>query len=139
LNHTITDYHIQVIKNYSRLPQIECYPGKLNQVFMNIINNSIHAIAAKKYTEEKGTITISTRYADEQIEISIKDNGIGIPSSNLNKIFEPFFTTKQVGTGTGLGLSIVYGIINSHHGKISVNSEENRGAEFVISLPLDHR
>ncbi|MGZ4090340.1 MAG: sensor histidine kinase, partial [Bacteroidia bacterium] len=85
-----------------------------------------------------GKIIIKTSLVNDQIEIKIKDNGIGIAKANQSKIFEPFYTTKPVGAGTGLGLSIVYGIINSHNGTIEINSQENEGAEFVIRLPLRH-
>jgi two-component system NtrC family sensor kinase len=128
--------NIKIVKNYSVLPQIDCYPGKLNQVFMNVINNAIHAIVAKKYTKDEGVISINTAIIENNLEIKIKDNGIGISKNNLTKVFEPFYTTKDVGQGTGLGLSIVYGIINSHNGKINILSEENEGAEFIITLPL---
>jgi len=135
LSNNIVSPNVKVVKNYGLLPPIECYPGKLNQVFMNILNNAIHAVLSKNYTNGEGTITITTRELEKEVEISIKDNGIGIPKSNFTKIFEPFFTTKQVGMGTGLGLSIVYGIINSHKGKIDLISEENVGTEFIITLP----
>jgi len=131
-------HKVEIIKNYDpRLPSIYCYPGKLNQVFMNIVNNAIQAIS------DKGQILITTRYKKAQngidqdhVMISIKDTGAGIPEKIRNKIFDPFFTTKDVGEGTGLGLSISYGIIQQHHGKIEVQSEEGRGTEFIITLPV---
>ena len=136
LTNNITNGNINIIKNYGGFSQIECYPGKLNQVFMNIINNAIHAVLDKKYSGAQGTIVITTKLVGNNVEISIKDNGIGIPKKDLRKVFEPFYTTKEVGKGTGLGLSIVYGIINSHNGRIDIISKENEGAEFIITLPI---
>ncbi len=121
---------IEIQKKYGNIPDIECYPGQLNQVFMNIISNAIDAI------DNKGIITITTSKANGKVLISIKDTGQGIPEKIRNKIFEPFFTTKDVGQGTGLGLSISHGIIEKHHGTIKVISEIGAGSEFVISLPV---
>lgn len=121
--------HIRIDKHYSQLPKIECFPGKLNQVFMNIISNSIDAI------EKEGVITITTQADDERITIKIEDNGKGISPENLTKIFDPFFTTKSVGKGVGLGLSITFGIVQEHGGTIDVKSVENDGTIFTISLP----
>lgn len=127
--------NINVIKNYGDLPEIDCYMGKLNQVFMNIIGNAIFAIKANREKNPKGVLTITTANAGDNITISIRDNGTGMDEKTRQKIFEPFFTTKDVGQGTGLGLSIVFNIIDSHHGKIEVNSEFGVGSEFVITLP----
>jgi signal transduction histidine kinase len=121
---------IEIEKNYEDIPQIECYPGQLNQVFMNILSNAIDAI------EDKGKITVNTSKSDGTVQISIKDNGKGIPDDCQTKIFEPFFTTKNVGQGTGLGLSISHGIIEKHMGSIEVRSKVGKGSEFIISLPL---
>ncbi len=121
---------IEIIKEYGDIPHIECYPGKLNQVFMNILSNSIDAI------EDKGAITIKTSKSKEYLQLSIKDTGKGMSEKVKSKVFEPFFTTKDVGKGTGLGLSIVLGIIEKHKGKIEVKSEIGEGTEFIISLPL---
>jgi transcriptional regulator with GAF, ATPase, and Fis domain len=121
---------IEIIKVYEELPEIECFPGQLNQVFMNILSNAIHAI------EGPGTIQIQTLNSPEGILIKIRDSGSGMPEEVKRKIFDPFFTTKDVGVGTGLGLSISFGIIEKHKGKIEVNSEPGKGSEFVISLPL---
>lgn len=136
LNNNIIQGGVRISKKFGVIPKINCYPGKLNQVFMNIINNAIHAIISKKSAEQEGVIEITTSVVDNLAEIRIKDNGIGIPKENLDKIFEPFFTTKQVGMGTGLGLSIVFGIINSHNGQINIVSEEGQGSEFIIHLPV---
>jgi signal transduction histidine kinase len=121
---------IEIIKNYGNIPLIECYPGQINQVFMNILSNAVDAI------DDKGTITISTYNHGENILIRIKDSGQGIPENFVEKIFDPFFTTKGVGKGTGLGLSISQGIIEKHKGKIEVTSKPDQGTEFIISLPI---
>nr|WP_321451272.1 YfiR/HmsC family protein [uncultured Carboxylicivirga sp.] len=125
--------HIEIVKNYSpSLPDLLCFPGKINQAFLNILANAVDAI------EEKGKITITTNKEDDYIEISIKDNGPGIPEEIQSKIFDPFFTTKSVGEGTGLGLAITYGIITEHNGTINVISNSNDGSEFIIKLPINH-
>jgi signal transduction histidine kinase len=121
--------HISVKKEFGQIPAIECYPGKLNQAFLNIISNAIDAI------EKEGVITIRTWNDDEKVFIQIEDTGKGINEEDISKIFDPFFTTKSVGKGVGLGLSITYGIIHEHHGKIDVKSELNSGTQFTISLP----
>ncbi|MDW7694064.1 tetratricopeptide repeat protein [Flammeovirgaceae bacterium SG7u.111] len=121
---------VEVHKNYGDLQPIECLPGQLNQAFMNILGNASDAI------DKKGKICISTVQHAERVEISIKDNGNGMPEHVRRKIFEPFFTTKDVGKGTGLGLSITYGIIERHNGAVKVSSEEGKGTEFLITLPV---
>lgn len=126
---------IEIKKELGELPKVECYPGKLNQVFLNILNNAIHAVRDRKNQDEKGTITISTSVINDKISVSIKDNGVGMNKETQNKIFDPFFTTKEVGKGTGLGLSIVYRIIENHQGTIIVESEENKGTIFTLNLP----
>ncbi len=126
--------NITIKKDFRAQGEIECFPGKLNQVFMNIINNGIQAIKEKEHQDVEESITISTRDMDDKIEISIKDTGSGMTDEVRQKIFDPFFTTKDVGEGTGLGLSIVYKIIQKHEGKIEVVSSKGKGAEFIISL-----
>ena len=121
---------ISVEKEYGKLPLIECYPGKLNQVFMNILTNAIQAIPGE------GVIWITTWQQGNEVHISFKDNGKGMTAQVKDRIFEPFFTTKGVGAGTGLGLSISYGIIQKHNGKIDVESEPGKGAAFIITLPV---
>jgi len=124
---------IEIIKNYGFINSINCYPGKLSQVFMNILSNAIQAIP------DKGVIKITT-FTDEKnhnFVITIKDNGTGIPEEIQDKIFEPFFTTKEAGKGTGLGLSISYGIIQQHKGNIEFKTKKGEGTEFIISLPTD--
>jgi signal transduction histidine kinase len=123
---------IKVHKNYGKIPHVECLPGKLNQVFMNILTNSILAI------EGEGEITIETSSVGDKVKISLRDNGKGMPAEVKDQIFEPFFTTRTVGEGTGLGLSISYSIIEEHAGTIEVASEPGTGTEFIIILPLVH-
>ncbi|MUG91660.1 response regulator [Scytonema sp. UIC 10036] len=139
---------IEVIKDYGNLPKIRCYPGQLNQVFMNIISNAIDAIneAAKKSLklekEIKHIIHISTSANSKgnSIIISIKDNGPGIPPEIKERVFEQFFTTKAVGKGTGLGLSISREIIEQRHeGKLYCFSEVNKGTEFIIEIPIKEK
>jgi len=125
-----TKNKIKIQKEYGDLPEIECLPSKLNQVFMNILTNSIQAI------EAKGDIFIETISSSIGIKIIIRDTGKGMPPEVKKHIFEPFYTTKEVGSGTGLGLSISYGIIEQHNGNIDVFSEEGKGTEFIISLPI---
>jgi signal transduction histidine kinase len=122
---------IKIVKNYGNIPLIECFPGQINQVFMNILSNSIEAI------DDKGTITICTSVSGELLQVKVKDTGHGIPENLRKKIFDPFFTTKEVGKGTGLGLSISHGIIEKHKGSIFVNSENGKGTEFIISIPVN--
>ncbi len=122
--------HIQIEKIYGNIPEIECYPGQLNQVFMNIIANAIDSI------NDEGKIGITTLKSNAKVQICIKDTGKGIPEKIKSKIFEPFFTTKEVGHGTGLGLSISLGIIEKHNGTITVISEVGKGSEFIITLPV---
>ncbi|MEA5471621.1 ATP-binding protein [Spirulina sp. 06S082] len=125
---------IEIIKDYGDLPKISCYPAQLNQVFLNLIVNGIDALLSSEIEPKQITIrTCGT--GEEEIQISIKDNGSGIPETILNKIFNPFFTTKPIGQGTGLGLAICYRIIEKHGGKIEVISEVGRGTQFTITLP----
>ena len=120
---------INMHEDYGSLPLIFCYPGLINQVFMNVVVNAIHAIP------EKGDISIRTSYTDGFISISIKDNGTGISEDILPMIFETGFTTKKCGKGSGLGLAISKDIMKKHNGKIEVHSTAGEGSEFVIILP----
>ncbi len=129
LNNEIKN-RIHVHKDYDDLPKVYCQPGQINQVFMNLLMNAIQAIP------EKGNIWIQTRKKDKNVELSIRDDGVGIPQSIQNKIFDPFFTTKPVGRGTGLGLSISYKIIQDHGGSIRFESKENEGTTFYVTLPV---
>jgi signal transduction histidine kinase len=124
---------IVIEKDYALNEMIECYAGELNQVFMNILANAIQAIP------DTGTIIITTAKVHGNAIITIADDGTGMPEDVKAKIFDPFFTTKDVGEGTGLGLSISYGIIEKHHGTLTVESdqsEENHGTRFIIAIPL---
>jgi len=122
-----TKNRIEIIKNYSELPPVKCYPNMLNQVFMNILVNATHAI------KEQGNITIDTNFKNNNLEVKIKDNGCGIKEPD--KIFFAGYTTKGVGVGTGLGLAISQKIIEKHKGKISVKTKINEGSEFTITIP----
>lgn len=130
---------IQVIKNYGQLPEVECHPSQLNQVFMNILSNAIDALQTSGVRDnQQPTITISTSISSaNSIAISIADNGAGIPELIRSKLFDPFFTTKPVGKGTGLGLSISHQIVTEKHGgKIECDSTLEKGTEFVVKIPL---
>ena len=126
-------YKSDIIKNLGDIPEIECYPQELNQVFLNLLVNAAHSI------EKWGKISIKTSLLSNNgqdfVEIIIKDTGCGIPAENIKKIFDPFFTTKEVGKGTGLGLNISYKVIEKHKGKIFVESEPGKGTSFFIQLP----
>ncbi len=135
---------IEVITNYGKLPQIECFPGQLNQVFMNIMANAIDALEesnqGRSFEEIKANrncITITTSVETNLVKITIADNGIGMSESVKEKIFDHLFTTKSVGKGTGLGLAIARQIlVEKHNGMILVNSTLGEGTEFVITLPI---
>ncbi|MCE7042557.1 7TM diverse intracellular signaling domain-containing protein [Dyadobacter sp. CY312] len=127
---------LKLVKDLGSIPNIEGYGGKLNQVFMNILTNSIHVIQNDS-TNTEPTIWVKTWMSDaDHVSISMKDNGTGMTPEVKAKIFEPFFTTKQVGEGTGLGLSIVFKIIEVHQGNIVVNTAVGQGTEFIITLPI---
>jgi two-component system, NtrC family, sensor kinase len=136
---------IAVIKDYGPLPEVECYAGQLNQVFMNILANAIDALeehniqrSVQEMKTQPSQITIRTSMIDtEWVEIAIADNGVGICEQIQNRIFDPFFTTKAVGKGTGMGMSISYQIItDNHHGKLKCYSTMSQGTEFVIQIPI---
>jgi len=124
-----TKNKIEIIRNYSELPLIKCYPNMLNQVFMNILVNACQSI------EKSGKIFLTTEFIDNNLIVKIKDTGKGISQEKINKIFTAGYTTKGVGVGTGLGLAISEKIIQKHEGKIAVNSEVGQGSEFVITIP----
>ncbi|MGB3641897.1 MAG: ATP-binding protein, partial [Rivularia sp. (in: cyanobacteria)] len=133
---------IEIIKEYGKLPQVECYPGQLNQVFMNILANALdtleESIELEKKTDSNPQIQISTEITGlDKVTIRIADNGMGIPSDIKGKLFDPFFTTKSVGKGTGMGLSISYQIITERHGgSIECISQPGEGSTWIISIPL---
>jgi len=124
-------YKARVLKHYGEIPEIECLPSELNQVFMNLLVNAAHAITA-----ERGTITISSGADVDLVWVEVSDDGAGIAPENLKRIFDPFFTTKPIGKGTGLGLSLAYGIVKKHAGQIQVRSELGAGTCFRVTLPL---
>ena len=126
-------YKADVVKHYGALPEVQCLPSELNQVFMNLLVNAAHAITA-----ERGTITISTGVEGPNVWVEVADTGAGIAQENLKRIFDPFFTTKPVGKGTGLGLSLSYGIVQKHSGRMEVHSELGVGTRCRITLPIKH-
>ncbi len=134
---------IEVIKKYADLPLVECYPGQLNQVFMNILSNAIDALeerdqgrSSKELLADPSCIWITTEVRQAMVCIRIKDNGVGIPPQVLQRLFDPFYTTKEVGKGTGMGLSISYQIISDrHNGTLECISQPGAGAEFIIQIP----
>ncbi|AFZ04060.1 ATP-binding sensor histidine kinase [Calothrix sp. PCC 6303] len=132
---------IEIVKEYGQLPPITCYACQMNQVFMNILSNSIHALEESiknKTLVDEPKIWIKTEIFDSHtLKIRFIDNGCGIKPEVKNKIFDPFFTTKPVGSGTGLGLSISYQIIvDKHNGKVICNSTPGEGTEFIIEIPI---
>jgi two-component system NtrC family sensor kinase len=131
--------NIKITKEYGELPMVECLAGKINQVFMNVINNAIHALLDPLHPIENPEIVIRTSHQGEEVRIEIKDNGVGMPDHVKEKVFEPFFTTKEVGRGTGLGLSIVYTVIENHKGRLEIYSKLNEGTNFVIILPVNQK
>ncbi|MFA9454212.1 MAG: sensor histidine kinase [Candidatus Aminicenantaceae bacterium] len=134
LIHNEIKHSITLVKDYGRVPPVSCYPGQLNQVFLNLLINGKQAILAHK---EKGTITIKTFHRKDHAVIQFIDDGPGIPTENLHKIFDPGFTTKGVGVGTGLGLSICYQIVKNHRGEIRAESPPGQGSTFTIEIPID--
>lgn len=136
---------IQVIKEYDKLPKVQCYAGLLNQVFMNLFSNAIEAINDRWQAEEMEftpTIEIQTSLFQETetaewVRISIADNGIGMTAVTHRRLFDPFFTTKPVGQGSGLGLSVSYQIVTEQHGgRLKCARTSNRGASFIIEIPV---
>ncbi|MEH2143834.1 PAS domain S-box protein [Nostoc sp.] len=146
---------IEIIKEYGKLPRVQCYAGQLNQVFMNILTNAIDALEEKVGSGDEGdkgtrriaipnsqcpisTIRICTQLQEaNQVTIRIIDNGLGIPEDVKKQLFDPFFTTKTVGKGTGMGLAISYQIITEKHGgSLECISQPGQGAEFLIKIPL---
>src|SRR5437870_3338415 len=128
LHHQLKN-RIRIVKQFGDIPEVECFPNQLNQVFMNILVNAAQAI------KERGEITVRTWTEGGFVKISISDSGVGIPREHLSKIFDLGFTTKGVGVGTGLGLSICYKIVKDHHGTIDVDSSPS-GTTFTITLPF---
>jgi signal transduction histidine kinase len=115
----------------NQLPKVKGIPNQLIQVFTNIITNATHAT-----DRDSGVLTVKTRLINNSVLIMFKDNGRGMDDESLSKAFDPFYTTKEVGEGTGLGLSISYRIVETHGGKLSIESQENVGTTVVVELPL---
>jgi signal transduction histidine kinase len=127
---------IQVLKNYTLLPEVECYPSLLNQVFLNILSNAIDALQDKESQIQPSIQIITELDENKQISIKIIDNGCGIDKAVEQQIFNPFFTTKPVGQGTGMGLAISYQIVvDTHRGSLKFTSQEGK-TEFIIIIPL---
>jgi two-component system, NtrC family, sensor kinase len=119
-----------VLCEFGEMPPVECVPAELNQVFMNLLANAAQAIRGR------GTIHVRTGGTDGEAWVEIQDSGEGIARENLKRIFDPFFTTKPVGEGTGLGLAVSYRIVESHHGRIEVESEQGAGSRFRVWVPV---
>jgi two-component system, NtrC family, sensor kinase len=134
---------IKVIRDYGNLPLIDCYPGQLNQVFMNLLGNAIDALEESIQAQKQfiPSLIIRTAVVDcAQVTICIMDNGLGIPKNVQSRLFNPFFTTKPIGKGTGMGLAISYQIVTErHHGSLDFISEPGKGTEFVITIPVKAR
>ena len=124
-------YKADVVRVFGDLPEVQCLPSEINQVFMNLLVNAAHSITA-----ERGTITLRTGHEGAEVWVEVADNGCGIAPENLSRIFDPFFTTKPVGQGTGLGLSLSYGIVQKHAGRMEVSSRLGQGTCFRITLPV---
>jgi signal transduction histidine kinase len=121
---------IRIHRDLGDLPLVECDPGQINQVFMNLLTNACDAIV------DEGNLWITTRWDGEQVSVSIRDDGCGIPADAIGRIFDPFYTTKGVGEGTGLGLSISHGIVDAHGGRLEVQSAPGEGTTFSVILPV---
>ena len=121
------------------VPSISCQPGKLNQVFMNLMSNAAHATTMKALSFEDRLVRIRTRTVvddgKEWVQVAVEDNGVGMTDEVKSQIFDPFFTTKQVGEGTGLGLSIVKGILDDHGASLDIESQPGKGSTFMITFP----
>ena len=119
------------------LPNINVVPQEMGRVILNLINNAFYATNERKKLNEPGyepEVIVSTRKEKDKVEIKVKDNGTGIPSTIKDKIFQPFFTTKPTGSGTGLGLSLSYDIVKAHGGEIKVETKEGEGTTFIVQL-----
>jgi two-component system NtrC family sensor kinase len=123
-------YKADVVKEYGVLPEVQCMASQINQVVMNLVVNAAHAMGP-----ERGKITVRTGCNGPMVWIEVADTGSGIPKEVLPRIFDPFYTTKPVGKGTGLGLSLSYGIVQKHHGTITVDTAMGRGTTFRLSIP----
>jgi two-component system NtrC family sensor kinase len=121
---------VEFVREYGDIPNVFCYPGRLNQVFLNILNNAQQAI------DGPGTVTVTTSVVGQDVHVIVADTGAGIPDELLSRIFDPGYTTKGVGVGTGLGLSICYQIMQDHGGRIEVSSKPDEGTSFTVVIPI---
>ncbi len=127
--HHMLKGEVEIIRDFEKIPEVQCASSQINQVFLNIITNAAQA------AETGGKLKIATRSKGKKVTITFTDNGPGIPKDVLPKIFDPFFTTKDVGEGTGLGLSIAFKIIKAHGGSIDVRTAPHKGTTFIVTLP----
>jgi signal transduction histidine kinase len=130
LNQYFRNDRVTLNCEFGDIPAIDCYPGQLSQVWMNLLVNAAQAI------EDCGNVWLTTAVEGDFVTVRVRDEGPGIPEELITRIFDPFFTTKPVGEGTGLGLSIVHGIIERHGGEIRVESTVGVGTTFTVRLPL---
>jgi signal transduction histidine kinase len=126
----------EVHAEFGPMLEIECLPGQLNLVFMNLLQNAKQALESQA---RPGRITVRTGGEGGQVWVEVADNGCGIAADVLPRIFDPFFTTRPVGKGTGLGLSLSYGIVRNHRGRIDVQSAPGDGSTFRVTLPINHQ
>lgn len=132
--HDLRAQGIQVVRRFARnLPPVLVDAHQIQQVFLNLLSNSLDALREAK---RRGRIVIETRDRGGRVQVLVSDDGPGIPAAHLKKVFLPFFTTKELGRGTGLGLAICYGILQEHGGRIEVESSENQGASFLVEIPI---
>ena len=125
------DGRVELIREFSEIPEIDAFGGQLNQVWMNLLVN-----AAQATVNDRGVVRVKTRRDDNDVLVTVADSGCGIPRQELERIFDPFYTTKAVGEGTGLGLSICFGIVERHGGTITVDSKLGEGTAFTVRLPI---
>lgn len=133
--------NIDVDVDLNEIPELLCYPGKLNQVFLNLMTNAVAAIK-EKFGEDKGGHLVLRSYRIEEegcIAVLVQDNGIGMDQNTIDKLYEPFFTTKKVGEGMGLGMSIVFSIIQEHKAQLIVDSTLGSGTSFILKLCLNNK
>lgn len=126
--------HVTIIKNYGEIPRVTCRPDRINQVFLNIMNNALYAMVP-----QGGTLSITTFRINSHVHVCFSDTGVGISKEVLPKIFDPFFTSKNIGEGSGIGLAISYKIIEQHGGCIEVASGEGKGSNFEVILPIENK
>jgi len=125
-------HRADVVLQLTPLPEVECVPSQINQVFLNMVVNAAQAMPK----DHQGKITIRCGVVQDKVWFEFEDNGIGMDAATIARIFDPFFTTKDVGTGTGLGLSVSLGIVKRHGGQITVNSTPGTGTTFKMELPM---